>query len=86
LRIFIIANLVAKIETLLLEGPFDAICSATIIYHAMNKNNLPPYEHVRGIVERAVRSSLTKIEDSERKLKVLEILPEVSNNRWIYDM
>ena len=47
----------------------------------MNKNNLPPYEHVRGIVERAVRSSLTKIEDSERKLKVVEILPEVSNNR-----
>ena len=75
------ANLVVKIESLLLEGSFDAICSATVIYHTMNKNNLPLYEHVRGIVERAVRSSLTKIEDSERKLKVLEILPEVSNNR-----
>jgi hypothetical protein len=75
------SNLVAKIETLLLEGPFDAICSATVIYHTMNKNNLSPYEYVRGIVERAVRSSLTKIEDSERKLKVLEILPEVSINR-----
>ena len=75
------ANLVAKIKTLLLEGPFDAICSATVIYHTMNKNNLPPYEHVRGIVERTVRLSLTKIEDSKQKIKVLEILPEVSNNR-----
>ena len=81
------SDLVAKVETFLLKESLDAICSATVIYHTMNRNNLPSYEYVRGIVEQGVESSLaklTRIEDFERKSKVLDILPEVRNNKWIY--
>ncbi|GET57027.1 hypothetical protein GLOIN_2v1632380 [Rhizophagus irregularis DAOM 181602=DAOM 197198] len=50
----------AKVEKLLLEGPLDAICSATVIYQTMNRNDLLPYEEVIKIVESAVKSSLKK--------------------------
>jgi predicted AAA+ superfamily ATPase len=75
--------LVAKVEELLLEGPLDAICSATVIYQTMNRNYLLPYDDVKKIVEIAVKSSLERINDSQRKESVMEVLSEVSNNRRI---
>ncbi|UZO29336.1 uncharacterized protein OCT59_022815 [Rhizophagus irregularis] len=67
----------AKVEKLLLEGPLDAICSATVIYQTMNRNDLLPYEEVIKIVESAVKSSLKRIRDFQRKESVMEVLTEV---------
>ncbi|UZN99120.1 uncharacterized protein OCT59_000400 [Rhizophagus irregularis] len=71
----------AKVEKLLLEGPLDAICSATVIYQTMNRNDLLPYEEVIKIVESAVKSSLERIRDFQRKESVMEVLTEVGGCR-----
>ncbi|UZN99000.1 uncharacterized protein OCT59_000283 [Rhizophagus irregularis] len=71
----------AKVEKLLLEGPLDAICSATVIYQTMNRNDLLPYEEVIKIVESAVKSSLKRIRDFQRKESVMEVLTEVGGCR-----
>jgi hypothetical protein len=72
------SGLVAKVEALFLEGPFEAICSAAVIYLSMEGTSIPAYNYVRKLAERAVNASLTKITDFERKMKVLEVLPQVS--------
>ncbi|GET67257.1 hypothetical protein GLOIN_2v1776328 [Rhizophagus irregularis DAOM 181602=DAOM 197198] len=69
----------AKVEKLLLEGPLDAICSATVIYQTMNRNDLLPYEEVIKIVESAVKSSLKRIRDFQRKESVMEVLTEMKS-------
>ncbi|GET66578.1 hypothetical protein GLOIN_2v1776328 [Rhizophagus irregularis DAOM 181602=DAOM 197198] len=69
----------AKVEKLLLEGPLDAICSATVIYQTMNRNDLLPYEEVIKIVESAVKSSLERIRDFQRKESVMEVLTEMKS-------
>ncbi|GET66478.1 hypothetical protein GLOIN_2v1776328 [Rhizophagus irregularis DAOM 181602=DAOM 197198] len=69
----------AKVEKLLLEGPLDAICSATVIYQTMNRNDLLPYEEVIKIVESAVKSSLKRIRDFQRKESVMEVLTEIKS-------
>jgi len=74
------ANLVAKIEELLVYDSLDALCGASVVYLTIEKNVLLPYNKVRELVDRAVNSSLMKIDDLERKNKVLEILPQVCNN------
>ena len=33
------SNFVSKIENVLLTGPLDVVCSANVIYLAMNSNN-----------------------------------------------
>ena len=70
--------LVAKIEALLLQEPLDTLCGATVIYLTIEDNTLPPYDKVREIVDRAVSSTLSKIDNIVRRTKVLEILPQVS--------
>ena len=70
--------LVAKIEALLLQEPLDTLCGATVVYLTIEDNTLPPYDKVREIVDRAVSSTLSKIDDIVRRTKVLEILPQVS--------
>ncbi|PKC54875.1 hypothetical protein RhiirA1_505154, partial [Rhizophagus irregularis] len=69
----------AKVEKLLLEGPLDAICSATVIYQTMNRNDLLPYEEVIKIVESAVKSSLERIRDFQRKESVMEVLTKMKS-------
>ncbi|CAB4496054.1 unnamed protein product [Rhizophagus irregularis] len=61
----------AKVEKLLLEGPLDAICSATVIYQTMNRNDLLPYEEVIKIVESAMKSGYKSILGLN-KIKVLD--------------
>jgi hypothetical protein len=73
------SNLVSKIENVLLTGPLDAVCGANVVYLAMNGNNLGKYEDVRTLADSAVNSALTKVTDMERKMKILEILAEVSD-------
>ncbi|CAB4482011.1 unnamed protein product [Rhizophagus irregularis] len=73
------ANLVAKIEELLVYDSLDALCGASVVYLTIEENVLLPYNKVRELVDRAVNSSLTKIDDLERKTKVLEILPQMEN-------
>ncbi|CAJ0846966.1 6442_t:CDS:2 [Entrophospora sp. SA101] len=70
------SNLVSKIENLLLNGPLDAVCGANIVYLAMNGNHLGRYEDIRTLADRAVSSALTKITNTERRTKILEVLPE----------
>ena len=70
--------LVAKIEALLLQEPLDTLCGATVVYLTIEDNTLPPYDKVREVVDRAVSSTLSKIDDIVRRTKVLEILPQVS--------
>jgi hypothetical protein len=70
-------NLITKVETLLLQESLDTLCGASVIYLTIENNTLLPYNDVREIVDRAVTSSLTKINDVERKTKILEILPQV---------
>jgi hypothetical protein len=77
-RIFTMPSLVTKVETLLLQESLDTLCGASVVYLTIEDNVLPPYNKVREIVDRAVSSSLSKIEDLERKTKVLEILPQVA--------
>ncbi|CAB4430131.1 unnamed protein product [Rhizophagus irregularis] len=69
--------LVAKIEALLLQEPLDTLCGATVVYLTIEDNTLPPYDKVREIVDRAVSSTLSKIDDIVRRTKVLEILPQM---------
>ncbi|CAJ0846963.1 7402_t:CDS:2 [Entrophospora sp. SA101] len=71
------SNLVSKIENLLLNGPLDAVCGANIVYLAMNGNHLGRYEDIRTLADRAVSSALTKITNTERRTKILEVLPEL---------
>ena len=73
-------HLISKIEALLLEEPLDSLCGASAVYLAIENNNLPPFEYVRGVIDRAVNSSLLKIEGIERKTKVLEVLSQVGRN------
>lgn len=75
--------LVAKVEKLLLERPLDAICSTTVIYQTMNRNDLIPYNDIKKIVKIVVKSSLKRIKDSQWKESVIEVLMEISNNRRI---
>ena len=70
--------LVAKIEALLLQEPLDTLCGATVVYLTIEDNTLPPYDKVQEIVDQAVSSTLSKIDDIVRRTKVLEILPQVS--------
>ena len=71
-------SLVAKIETLFLDGTLDAICSATVIYLTRKGMTLLPLLQVKDLTERAVNSSLSKITNFERRMKVLEVLPQVN--------
>jgi hypothetical protein len=68
---------VTRIESLLLGESFDAICSASVVYLAMDGNILASYNEVRALVDRAVKVALGKITDPDRRLKVMEILPQV---------
>ena len=70
-------NLVAKIEAFLLQESFNILCETFVIYLTIENNILPLYDKVQKIVDRAVNSSLSKIEDLGRRTKVLEILPQV---------
>ena len=73
------SNLVSKIKNVLLTGPLDAVCGANVVYLAMNGNNLGKYEDVRTLADNAVNSALIKVTDTEWRMKVLEILAEVSD-------
>ena len=73
------SNLVSKIENILLNGPLDAVCDANVVYLAMNGNDLGNYEDVRTLADNAVNSALMKVTDMERRMKILEILAEVSD-------
>ncbi|CAG8618848.1 11710_t:CDS:2 [Ambispora gerdemannii] len=73
------SHLVSKIEALLLEEPLDSLCGASAVYLAIENNNLPPFEYVREVIDRAVNSSLLKIEGIERKTKVLEVLSQAES-------
>ena len=75
----IMSNLVSKIENILLNGPLDVVCGANVVYLAMNGNDLGNYEDVRTLVDSAVNSALMKVTDMERRMKILEILAEVSD-------
>jgi len=44
----------------------------------MEGASISVYNHIRELAERAVNASLTKITNYERKIKVLEVLPQVS--------
>ncbi len=71
-------NLVTRIETFFLKGTFEAICSAIVIYLSIKGASIPAYNHVRELAECAVNAFLTKITNYERKMKVLEVLPQIS--------
>ena len=74
------ANLVAKIEELLVYDSLDALCGTSVVYLIIEENVLLPYNKVRELVDQAVNSSLMKIDNFKRKTKVLEILPQIYNN------
>ncbi len=67
-----------KIETLFLNRTLDAICSATVIYLTRKETTLLPLLQVKDLTERAVNSSLSKINNFERRMKVLEGLSQVN--------
>ena len=69
--------LISKIETLFLEGSLEAICFATIIYLTRKGTTILPLKDIKDFAERAVNSSLDKITDFERRMKVLEVLTQV---------
>ena len=71
------SNLVVKVKALLLQESLDTLCGASVIYLTIEDNTLPSYNDVREIVDRAVTLSLVKLTDLERRIKVLEILPQV---------
>ena len=73
-------NLVAKIETFLLEESLNSLCGASAVYLTIENNILPPIERVRDIVDRAVGSSLLKIKENKRRTKILEVSSQVSVN------
>ena len=58
-------NLIAKIEELLIYDLLDAFCETSVVYLTIKDNILPPYNKVRELVDRAVNSSLMKIDDLE---------------------
>ncbi|RHZ67779.1 hypothetical protein Glove_299g81 [Diversispora epigaea] len=66
-------HLVFKIKELLLEEPLESLCGASAIYLTIGNNILSSFEQVRDIIERAINSSLLKIEEIERKIKVSEV-------------
>ncbi|RHZ69233.1 hypothetical protein Glove_286g22 [Diversispora epigaea] len=68
--------LISKIETLFLEGSLEAICFATIIYLTRKGTTILPLKNIKDFTERAVNSSLDKITDFERRMKVLEVLTQ----------
>lgn len=74
------SDLIVKIEALLLKEPLDSLCGASAVYLTIENDILPPLEHVREIVDRAINSSLLKIEESERKAKIMEVSSQVSVN------
>ena len=67
-------NLVAKVEALLLQESFDTLCGASVVYLTIEDNILPPYDKVREIVDQAVNSSLAKLTDLGRRIKVFFLL------------
>ncbi|CAG8638846.1 5681_t:CDS:2 [Acaulospora morrowiae] len=73
------SNLVSQIENFLLSGPLDAICGASVVYLAMSDNNVDRYEEIRTLADHAVDLAIKKILDDERKVKVLEVLPQLKN-------
>jgi len=73
------SNLVSKIENILLNRSLDAVCGANVVYLAINDNDLGNYEDVRTLADSAVNSALIKVTDMERRMKILEILAEVSD-------
>jgi len=73
------SRLIAEIESFLLEAPLESICSGSIFYLIMNGDEVADYNTIRNSTERAVRSASQKIENKERKEKVVNILMEVSN-------
>ncbi|CAB4403575.1 unnamed protein product [Rhizophagus irregularis] len=66
-----------KIVELFLDSTLEAICSATVIYLLMEGASLPTYDHILQLTRRAVDTSLPKITDNERKLKVSEVLSQM---------
>ena len=48
------------------------VYSASAVYLVIENNILPSLEYVREIIDRAVNSSLLKIEAIDRKTKILE--------------
>ncbi|RHZ61201.1 hypothetical protein Glove_349g28 [Diversispora epigaea] len=70
------AHLVSNIEALLLKEPLDTLCGASAIYLTIENNILSPLKNVRVTVDHAVNSSLLKIEESERRTKVLKVLSQ----------
>ncbi|RHZ81431.1 hypothetical protein Glove_120g41 [Diversispora epigaea] len=72
--------LVSKIEVLLLKELLDSLYSVFTVYLVIENNILSPFECVREIIDRAVNSSLLKIEGIEQKTKVLEVLSQVGKN------
>ena len=74
------SDLIVKVEALLLKEPLDSLCGTSAVYLTIENDILPPLEYVRGIVVRAINSSLLKIEESERKAKIMEVSTQVSVN------
>ncbi|KAF0373860.1 hypothetical protein F8M41_012945 [Gigaspora margarita] len=70
------SNLISKIETLLLKKPLEAICFATIIYLMRNGKTILPLNEIKVLAEFAVNISLPKINNSRRRVKVLEVLTQ----------
>ncbi|RHZ59979.1 hypothetical protein Glove_360g16 [Diversispora epigaea] len=68
--------LISKIETLFLEGSLEAICFATIIYLMRKGTTILPLNKVKGLAKCAVNTSLEKIPDFKRRMKVLEVLTQ----------
>ncbi|RHZ47607.1 hypothetical protein Glove_575g27 [Diversispora epigaea] len=72
-------QLIAKIESFLLEAPLEAICSGSIFYLTMNGDEVDEYNTIRTLTERAVRSTSQKIENNKRRTKVVNILLEMES-------
>ncbi|CAG8821466.1 20475_t:CDS:2, partial [Racocetra persica] len=53
-----------------------AICGASVVYLAIDGNNVGSYEEVRSLANSAVDSVLEKIDDNNRKEQVLKVMPE----------
>ncbi|CAG8585018.1 4653_t:CDS:2 [Funneliformis mosseae] len=69
----------AFIIKFLLEESLENICSATVIYLTIEGDILSDYNTIRDLTDRAVTSALLKINDDSRKLKVLEVLPQMKS-------
>jgi hypothetical protein len=73
-------SLEAKVEALLLKEPLDSLCGASAVFLTIENDVLPPLELIREIIDRAVNSSLLKIKENKRKIKILEVSTQVSIN------